>query len=367
MVGASFLALGLAAQTPSPDAPAPTGAPLAVLPLRAEDLQLNEVVRLDGLLRDAGAKAGYVAQSPQETTALLEAAQALGVQCDLGVPACGAEVGRAAAVDRIVVGHAALVAAGADHPGGVGIEASLVDANNGATLRHVTALLPREPDAQRAAFDAVARGLFDAAPGTSWLVVTGAPAGATISVDGIDIGALPLGRPVTGAVAGVHVVAARAHGYLPWVRAVTSAPGEPALVDVALRVDPAAQKEVVSPLQVGLVWGLAGTGAALAVGGAVTAAIGSQPWFAYSAANDALRSLQAGPDQPAQAARLHADASDAADAWASWGSPTTIAGAVIGGLGLVAGAGGVVWALSLPDEEDATTPPPSSTTTAPVR
>jgi hypothetical protein len=346
------------------------GVPLAVLPLRSEGLQLNVAQRLDGLIRARGAAVGgYRVQTAEETTALLEAAQALGVTCDLGSPECGAQIGTVAAVDRVVVGRAATVAPFGDLAGGVGLELTLVDANTRAVVRRAIALLPDEPAAQSAAFAGVARVLFAADGAAPWLVVNGGAPGARVVVDGIDVGALPLPRPIAGVVAGPHVVRVAAPGFLPWADTVTTAGVDPSTVDVALVVDPASLRAVVSPAQIAVAWTAAGVGAAVAVAGAVATGVGAQPWFAFDAAVSELDALKPDDDDFVGRARdLHDKAAAAEGEWAAWGSPVTAVGVGGVGVGVVAAVGGAVWAMMLSSSNEpvaatAQSGSPSATTT----
>jgi hypothetical protein len=330
------------------------GMPLAVLPLRSEGLQLNEAQRLDGLIRDRGAVvAGYRVQTATDTTALLEAAQSLGVSCDLAEPACGAQIGVVAAVDRVVVGRAARVPANGPATGGVGIELTLVDATTQAVLRHAIALLPEEPAAQVAAFDAIGQVLFGKDIGAPWLLCNGTPAGAVVSVDGLEVGPLPFARPLAGVVAGQHHVTVRAPGFLPSSTVVTTAGVAPTIVDVALVVDPQALREVVSPEQIAVAYGTAGVGGVLFLAGGVTSILASGPWFAFQEAQAELDGADpTSPDYAGFIAAKHNEALAAQEAWNGGASVLTAVGLVSMATGLVAGIGGATWAFLLQQAAD---------------
>jgi hypothetical protein len=181
-----------------------------------------------------------------------------------------------------------------------------------------------------------------------------------VRVDGVTVGALPLGRPIAGAIPGVHVVEVRAAGHLPWTAAVTTTTSEPTLIDVALVVDPNARREVVSPLQRTLVWGMAATGGVLAVVGGVAGAVVGQPWFVLDQAKRDLAALSpSDADYPVEAARLATAANDAHLAWNGGAAQATVASVVVASVGVVAGVAGVVWGLLLPDADEPAPPAPT--------
>jgi hypothetical protein len=287
-------------------------------------------------------------QTAVETTALLEAAQALGIKCDLGEAACGAQIGQVAAVDRVVVGRAARVAAEGAHPGGVGLEVVLVDAGTQAVLRRALVLLPDDPAAQAEAFESVARLLFAGDGAAPWLVLGGGAPDARVRVDGVDVGALPLSRPLAGVVAGAHVVEVRAAGFLPWRSVVTTAGREPTLVDVRLVVDPASLREVASPQQIAVAWAIGGAGALIAVAGGVATAVFSQSWFAHDAATRALADVpETSTTYVDDVAAQHQAAAAARAEWEGAGAPGTAVGITALAVGVVAAVGGTVWGTML--------------------
>jgi hypothetical protein len=311
-------------------------------------------------------------QSADETTTLLEAAQDLGVTCEVGEPVCGAEIGRVAAVERVLVGRAARVAdiaaqgEAAAVAGGIGLDVALVESASGAVLRRVHALLPAAPAAQVKALDDVARALFVDGV-TSTLTVRGTPAGAEIVVDGLAAGALPAAGAapavVDGVLPGAHVVSVRQRGYLPLVTTSTVTAEGGAVVDAVLVVDPDAEREVVSPLQVGVAFGTAGVGALMLAAGTTIGVLASQSFFAVAEANaaiDAADPTRAG--YPATVRDLHAQASSAQADWTNGGYATTVGGIVVAGVGVVAAVGGAVWGTLLlsSSENEPTSSPPSS-------
>jgi hypothetical protein len=319
--------------------------PLAVLPLRAEGLQLNEVLRLDALVRERGAVlGGYRVQTAAETTALLEAAQALGVVCDLGDPQCGGQIGVVAAVDRVIVGRAARVVASGDRPGGIGLELTLVEASTGAVLRHALVLLPDDPAAQTVAFDAVAQVLFGKDPTAPWLVLSGAQPGARVFVDGVDVGSLPLNRPLAGVVAGTHVVEVRASGHLPWHAVVRTTGSEPAVLDVKLVIDPTTLREVASPVQIGVAYGVAGLGVVLTAVGSLLIAGFSASFWEFEAKTKALADASAtDPDYIGTVGRLNREAAAAEARWNAGDAQMTAVGVTVTSIGGLAALGGAVW------------------------
>ncbi len=213
---------------------------LALLPLGAEGLQLNEANRLNELLQARSTLRGYDVQDQELTTQLIEASQALGVRCDVNAVGCGVELGKLAGVQFVLVGQAAKLPVvggeGRDAPT-IGLDLRLIDVKQGFVIRRILRRVATEPEQQKADVDVAADALMDTSelgrlqldvlPLHSACKVDGAAADATAIVDAL----LP----------GQHIITATHPGFMPWTRSFAVAGGEAALVEVRLALDPAAQ------------------------------------------------------------------------------------------------------------------------------
>lgn len=338
--------------TTSALAAGPTAPTLAVLPLRAEGLQLNEANRLNLMLRArASTRGSYAVQGEELTTQLVEASQGLGIDCDVNAVSCAVEIGKIADAAFVVVGRAVkqpgMSIDGVEHAPAIGLQVLLVDVQAGREVRAALARLPIDPDAQRAQIDAVSDAVFVGGP-TGTLTVDVAPAGSRVSVDGVFVGTAPL-SPVRGLLSGEHVVVVEQKGFLPVTRVVTAAQ-EPLALAVTLVVDPDAERVVNSPV---VPFVVAGTGGALGIAGGVLMAIGAQSWFALQDRNAELDTAvqnNKGQNDPAfvdTVAALNAESRAAADRWNNPGQQLFVVGAVTTGLGVLALAGGAVWGTVL--------------------
>jgi hypothetical protein len=112
-------------------------------------------------------------------------------------------------------------------------------------------------------------------------------------------------------------------------------------------------------------WITAGTGAVLLVGGAVSAVVGYLPLATFQEQKAAVTTAQKAFAKDGDLA--HVDTAraaqvkmlDARDSWNNLGVYLFDVGVPAAAVGLVAGAAGLVWALTTPGEEPAAPPPPS--------
>ena len=347
----SLVLLPLAASSTSWAAPS-----LAVLPLRAEGLQLNEANRLNLMLQArAGTRGGYDVQDQTLTTQLVEASQALGVDCDVNAVACAIELGKLADVQFVLIGQAAKLPSLPGANGNVdaptiGVHVQLVDVKRAITTRRIIGRVSTDAEQQTTDVDAAAAALFGSDP-LSGLTLDVEPAGSTVHLDGIALGASPLSE-VTGLLPGGHVITVERKGYLPWTTSFALEAGRSAQLTARLEIDPDAEKEVISDAQIAVPFVGAGVGALTAVIGATLIAVGVQPWLAHEQANAGI--ADADPNDPLfpdRVATLNAQSSDEAAQWQSWGQPTTVAGAVAVGVGVVVVAAGLSWGLVLLNSE----------------
>ncbi len=218
---------------------------VALLPLRAEGLQLNEANRLNELLRSRSSTSGLDVQDPELTTQLIEASQALGVHCDVNAVGCGVEMGKLAGVQFVVLGQAVKLPAVPNlarvtEPT-IGLDLQLVDVKLAEVTRRIIGRLATNPDQQSADVAAAIQALFatDALAGVD-LDVT--PAGSIIKLDGIVLGPAPL-PTLRGLAVGDHLLNATLAGHQPWAMSFPIQAGQTARIEVRLRVEEAGPKE----------------------------------------------------------------------------------------------------------------------------
>ncbi|MDP2343421.1 MAG: PEGA domain-containing protein [Deltaproteobacteria bacterium] len=329
-----------------------SAATLAVLPLRAEGLQLNEANRLNLLLAArSSTRGGFELQDQTLTTQLVEASQALGVDCDVNAVGCAVELGKLADVDFVLIGRAVKLPSlegpsGNIDPPTVGLNVQLVDVKLGIETRRIIGRVSTDTEQQTSDVDAAAAQLFGAEL-LPELKLSVTPAGSTVVLNGISLGPAPLPR-TSGLLPGNHVIAVASKGYLPWTTTFSIRLGETAQLEVQLVVDPDAEKAVITGGQIAVPFVGAAVGGLAAVVGTALVVAGAQPWFAHEEANAALE--KADPNDPLfpdQVATLNAKSETEGANWQSWGLPTTVAGAVTAGIGAVVVAAGVTWGVIL--------------------
>ena len=331
-------------QTPAPS--------MAVLPLRAEGLQLNEANRLNLLLRArATTRGGYAVQGQDLTNQLVEASQALGVDCDINAAACGVELGKLADVEFVLIGRGVKLAASGDTPACFGIDVQLVDVKAGVGRRRVIGRISTDADRQTKDIDEAANALFGSGPQPG-LALQVSPEGSAVKLDGVTLGLSPL-AVTTGLLVGSHVLEVEKKGFLPQATPFTIEAGGAAALVINLLVDPDAEKEVISPLQKTIPFVTAGVGGVVALAGGGLMLVGLQPLFASEAATRELARLEADAEIvddelfPDKVAVANETATRERASWLSWGQPTTVAGGVAIGVGIAAVAAGITWGVVL--------------------
>lgn len=337
---------------------------LAVLPLTADGLLLNEANRLNLLLRArATTRGGFALQSDEVTTQLVEAARSLGIDCDLNAVACGVEVGQLADVQFVLLGRATVLPSLPANDDGdspisaqaetIGLALTLVDVRQARAVTSLRAQIPRDADVQVSALDDVANAIYtpEGRRDLASLAVVPTPAesatGMVIEIDGI---ALPPGTFVVedGLLPGQHRVAVHKKAFLSQHLGVDLIARGSVQLPITLVVDPSAEVEVVSATQIAIPFVAAGVGAVVAIGGGVMMGLGLQPYFAHQDANAAIEGLDQGDSgYPIDARRLHGDSATGAEDWNSYGQTLTVSGAVATGLGVVVAVGGLVWGTVL--------------------
>lgn len=337
------------------------GERMSVLPLRVERLQLNDVNRLNQMVRQrAATRGGFAVEEEQATNEIVEAALKLGLDCDINDVACATRVGKLADVPWVLLG-----AAVGEVRGRVGLDLRVVDVANGTERRRVGVLVPVDADAQVAAFDELMAALFSTAPLPTLTVVT-TPPGADVVINGLARGTTPLATPVVGLAAGEHVVSVGKKGWLTKDQLVHLSAGEQADLQVTLVVDPDAMTRGPSELEVAVPFTAAGVAALVGVAGGVALGVGLVPLLAHErfaadfAAAEQDRSSPGYPDA-VRDARAGMDAQAAA--WSEWGQPSVIAGSALLVVGAAATAAGVWWGMVVLDRgsDDPSASAPGST------
>ncbi len=375
-----LLLLPMATASPSMALPS-----LAVLPLRSEGLRLNEANRLNQLLQTRAATS-YELQDQELTTQLVEASQALGVDCDVNALGCGVELGKLADVQFVLLGQAVKLPALPDPSGAlggptIGLDLQVVDVKQGVTTRRITGRVAIDSTQQAVDVDVAAAALFGdgAMPG---LKLDVAPAGSNVKLDGIALGSTPL-KGLGGLRPGNHVIAVSRDGFAPWTTSFSIRTGETLQLEVRLVANPTKDK-VPAPPEVAqgdsvvaaagpdltLPFIGAGVGGLLALGGGVLVFVGSQSWFAFDKANSAaeLAGAALSAKDPADVTKeetdaveeLNSDARAKADAWNQGGLAIAVGGGVGIALGSIAIGACLTWASALLEEKPEETAPTSA-------
>ncbi len=336
------------APSPPPPQPPPPERRIAVFPVRVSELQLNDVQRLNQVIRDATASDESLrVQNEKLTTSLLESSQDLGVECDVNAVECAIGLGEIADVELVVLG----AAGGLDQ--GIGLDLRLVDVTQKKVRRRVGALLQGDRDTQNRATAEVVQQLFAADLDLAQVDLTSTPEGASVTVDGIPRGVTPLPGPLDGLWPGPHVVEVSLKGHLPDRRTMNLDPGATHAVAVALVVDPNAEVEVLvereaSVVEIAVPWAIAGGGALVAAAGAASAGAGLVPLGFFQSEVAAVTGLdQTGENYPSEVAVGWQRADTWAGHWNTWGFPLVVTGAVAGTVGLLVAAAGGVWGTSV--------------------
>lgn len=326
---------------------------LAVLPLRIERLQGNDAIRLDDLLRGRAETRARMTLQPADTTAtMVDAAQSLGVDCELVSVECAAKFGAVADVEYVLLGTAA------GYGPEIGMDLRLVQVSTGAELARAAALLPADFDEQEAKVGVLVAALFvppDHPLRSGQGVLRAAevtPEGATVTVDGAPRGQTPITAPITGLVPGAHVVVVSKDGFEPQeVRFEVEARGTHELRTTLTGGGPRAR----TPFERALPWSVTAVGGALLAAGLVTTGVGVVPFVDAQAAQGQLDALVSSPDPSpsyaAEAGVLYARIEQQKRDWETWGLPAVVVGAAVAGVGVVVTGGGVLWGVLAGDEE----------------
>lgn len=352
------------------------GERIAVLPLRVERLQLNEVNRLNLMVRQrAGTRGSYLVEDEQATNQIVEAALALGLDCDINDVACATRIGKLADVPWLMLGQAV-----GDLEGHIGLELRIVDTAQGSERRRAIALLPSDIAAQEVALDALVDALCSTAP-LPTLAVASKPTGADVVVDGILRGITPLAEPIGGLVVGEHVVTVRKDGFPAKSQTVKAVDGESVSLSLDMSTVPVASSPPAPPASLGPVaptpvptppgpppsapdvvmpFTAAGAATLVAIGGGVALLVGLQPWLRYDQARTEIeRARVSDPDFSEVVVAANEQMATASDDWSRWGLVSVISGGALLAVGGLASAAGVWWGLAVLDsdrEPQATTP-----------
>jgi hypothetical protein len=248
----------------------------AVLPVLAYGVPSDRVQGLESALVKTVADAAGGVLSAEDTTMLLEAAEAT-VTCPRSELSCLVEIGSLMAVQRLVLAKAE------QQGGGLLLTLTVIDVSEARARRRVRETLtgPRaEQDAQLRRM--VFRLFHDSAAVLGGLIVVVEEEGAALFVDERPVGVSPLPGPLLGLDAGNHTVRATLEGLPPLEQTVDIAPG--AVVQIRLRVTPRPKQEGVNFEALRTFgWSVVGVGGAGALLGLIGTAAGlgltAWAWF----------------------------------------------------------------------------------------
>ncbi len=200
---------------------------LAILPVTADQIPLDELIVLQGAVRAEAAALGVQVQDESETSAHLGAARKIGAACQRKSADCMTKVGLLADATQVLAPTA--TARGE----GIVLDLRLVDVELGIEVEHVVVLLPGDDDARRRRIaDLVQRALRPSTTRTQILVdVT--TRDARIFVDGEDRGLSP-SPDAFEVTAGEHRVEVTKAGFHKYAATLQLRPREqmPLLVDL---------------------------------------------------------------------------------------------------------------------------------------
>jgi hypothetical protein len=261
---------------------------LAVLPLGGTGVALSDLGALNAALRGAVETTGqFQLQDQQVTDELVAASQSLGIDCASASEACADQLGALAGASYAVVGQAIFLPPDAQAPsadqaapqtaiagGRLGVHLALMpvgEAQDQAPARRVRALIESDPTTLADAMQPLLAALLDRQRSLGDMTLTVQPAGATVAVDGLVLGAAPIDTP-GGLLPGAHVVRVTQEGYLP--REVTVQVGASVQeVTVLLEEDPELLKErSIAWWEIAMPWSLFAVGGVAALGGAAAMA-----------------------------------------------------------------------------------------------
>lgn len=324
------------------EAARPGAVRVAVLPLLVEGLTLNEVRRLDVLVRArVETRGGMQVQAAETTHTLVDSAQALGLDCELRGVACAARLGRLADVSFVIAGEAVAL------DGEVGLEMRVIDVEAERVRREVRALLPADPDAQLEPLAAFFGALFDDAVPLGALALEAEPRDASVLVDGLPA-SVSDGEPKAGLLPGEHVVVVRKEGYLPASMRLTLADGAPTTHTLRLQVDPSLRPAPPTLVEITLPLVATAAGVVASGLGIAATAYGAAPWVSFQQTQAQLfEQNQAHASYPADAQRLHGELELSSSEWNDRGRYWAAGGATLAVIGLAATAGATAWSVAV--------------------
>jgi hypothetical protein len=203
--------------------------------------------------------------------------------------------------------------------------------------------LPNEPDAQVAALKKVLASVSGEKPSAT-LVLGVKPRVKEVIVDGfaVSLDDVPSFAP------GDHVLLVEAKDHVPYRTKLTLKEGmNPSNVELK-EIPKPAPPPVPTAFDVAAPFVLAGTGALVAAGGVVTAAIGSASWLAFEGKKAELAALDpAASSYPAEAEQKNIEATAFANDWNNGGRFAVGVGAGAASLGVVAAAACTAWGVTV--------------------
>jgi hypothetical protein len=179
---------------------------LAILPVTGDGVLIDDLAPVEDALRGgAGDLDRYRLLSRENTLAELEGGRELGLHCRPNQTACLVRFGLVAEIDLLIVPRAA------QEGSFLLVTASLIDVKEEREVGRVGRIVDR-----RSVGDSVGRlaaELLEMPPDEGTVVLTIAPEGAVVEIDGDVRGRAPLRAPVSGLAAGEHELLVRLDGY----------------------------------------------------------------------------------------------------------------------------------------------------------
>ncbi len=253
----------------APGAKAGPGKLVAVLDLKVEgDAKALANALSTVMASEISGRPGYRAVSRNELKSLLaHSADARLLGCDSAN--CATDVAKLVDADLVVAGTLGQVVGGEAGPGGKALllTLSLIDPSGPAVVQRVDVTWRGDPEEMVTVTAPTLDRLFDGPKAATYTgaVEVFAPEGATVAVDGKDVGTAPLKQKIDGLAIGVHVLDVTQAGAVPGRKDVVVSRGETSVARVVLEEEPYYTQWWF--------WTAVGGGAAVAVAAGTTIAI----------------------------------------------------------------------------------------------
>ncbi len=324
----------------APASPPDTRPTMAVLPFSVNQLAINDVGRINAIVRKAvELSGGHRVQAEQTTIELYESAQSLGLDCDAQQTQCAVELGQLSDVQYVLIGTAT------GELDGVGVETILVDVGAGKEVARVRVRLPAARQAQIPPLRAGVTSLLKDATSLCAVSITVEPADAAVWIDGV--------RDDDGRLEGLsgeqhHLRVTRA-GHVPHVQELRLLQCQSQQARVVLEVDPDSEVKTGPGLvELSVPWALVGASAAVAATGVAAGALAVVPYLVYQNAVAQLAQIpEDNVDAPVDAQAAYAQATWGQTWWNNAGQYALWVSAAAVTVGLVVAGVGAGWGTYL--------------------